>query len=266
MTFRVVPRTTIGLPMVVTSSNGVPRPRIHNCRWYTFHYTGVSSRGYKTSDVAHEVRRIQEVFSKTKPFEYNYVIGQNEDDLIYEFAGKFMAAHSAGENTDAVGVLFLNATHEPLTPTQIRKAQWLRDTLKFEGTLTANVDQRPHQWMPGAATACPGPLIMSDLTELVQPYRDPELESPYDPENGKWGLFPHLPKRNLHQGDVGPDVVYLHDALRIESGYDVCGDVYTQRTTDAVCNLQAAFRAQTEPEAGYVGPKTWGIIDWTAIQ
>lgn len=262
MSYKIVPRTEIGLPTRVTSSSGTPRPALgKGVRWLTYHYTGVSSRGYKTSDVAAEVRRIQQVFAATKPFEYNYVIGQNEDNLIYEFAGKYVAAHSAGENNDAVGVLFLNATDEPPTNTQVRKYQWLRDTLIADGTLRSGVDQRSHRFMPGAATACAG-IIETRAADLVKPFvsADPLR---YDPANGLWSLWPlNRSKRNLHQGDVGGDVMYLHDVLRLKAGQEVCGDVFTQRTVDAVCNVQGFFRDATTPEAGYVGPRTWEVLDW----
>ena len=61
--YRIVPRTEIGLPAVVRSSNGRPRPPLHLEPTITIHYTGVSSRDYAQADVAAEVRRIQEVFS-----------------------------------------------------------------------------------------------------------------------------------------------------------------------------------------------------------
>lgn len=259
MTYRIVPRTEIGLPDFVASSNGTPRPPLANERWVTFHYTGVSSRGYTTADVATEVLRIQEVFSSTKPFEYNYVIGQTEDSAIYEFAGKFQAAHSAGENADSFGILFLNAVGEPLTATQIAKAQWLRDVLIFVGSLQVNPDQRPHRWMPGAATACPGDIIMESLPELVKPYVAPAVVLPYAPEQGMWALFPHLPKREVVQGDVGPDVLYLNDALRLKASQNVCGQDFNAATTRAVRNLQGFFGLVVD---GKVGPQTWGTIDW----
>jgi hypothetical protein len=260
MTYRIVPRTSIGLPAIVTGSTGAPRPRVHNARWYTFHYTG-NNVTYRGRDGAEIVRQIQRVFEASKPFEYSYCIDQNDDDRIFEFAGKFAAAHSAGENFDSIGVLFINGVKEPLTPTQILKAQWLRDVLKVDGTLRAAVDQRPHRWMPGAATACPGDLIMPSLPQLVKPYEDPGR---YDPEAGKWGLWPVAPKRNLHEGDVGPDVQYLNDALRLTRGESkVCGDIYNAHTTRAVCRLQGdAGKAQVGEEAGFVGPKTWKVIDW----
>lgn len=258
MTFRIVPRTEIGLPETVTNANGTPRPPLFNERWVTFHYTGVSSRGYATADVAAEVLRIQQVFSATKPFEYNYVIGQTDDESIYEFAGTFQAAHSAGENADSFGILFLNAVGEPLTATQIAKAQWLRDVLIFVGSLQVNPDQRPHRWMPDAATACPGDIIMESLPELVKPYVAPEVVLPYAPEQGMWALYPHLAKRDLRQGDTGPDVLYLNDALRLKAGQNVCGQGYNAATTRAVRNLQGYFGLKVD---GWVGPQTWAIID-----
>ena len=168
--YRIVPRTEIGLPAVVRSSNGRPRPPLHLEPTITIHYTGVSSRDYAQADVAAEVRRIQEVFSSTKPFEYNYVIGQTNDDLIYEFAGNYQAAHSAGENSSSFGVLFLNAVREPFNCVQINKYRWLRDVLIWTQNLTPNPDQLPHKKMPGANTACPGTLGMRAMPELVKPF------------------------------------------------------------------------------------------------
>ena len=255
MTFTAVPRTEIGLPARVLSSSGTPRPRLHNARWVTYHYTGVSSRGYKTADVAAEIRRIQQVFASTKPFEYNYVIGQNEDDLVYEMAGLFQAAHSGGENSESFGVLFLNAVGEPLTPTQIKKAQWLRDALIFQGSLRAQPEQRPHQLMPGAATACPGDLIMSAMPELVKPYTE---GSPYIPEADQWATYPHGVKPTVREGDSGSPVLYLNDVLRLKAGQTTCGDTFNSATKRGVRNLQRFFNITVD---GVVGPQTWATVD-----
>lgn len=170
MTYRIVPRTEIGLPETVTSSSGKPRPALHLEPMIIFHYTGVSSRDYDTADVAAEVRRIQQVFSATKPFEYNYVIGQAYDDNIYEFAGTYQAAHSAGENSTSFGVLFLNSTREPLTCVQTSKYRWLRDVLIWTQHLAVNPEQLGHRDAPGAATACPGRLIWNARDDLAKPW------------------------------------------------------------------------------------------------
>jgi len=170
MAYRIVPRHQIGLPHRVTNTNGRPRPELHNEPIITVHYTGVSSRGYTHADVAAEVRRIQQAFSRTKPFEYNYVIGQTNDDAIYEFAGTYQAAHSAGENHMAFGVLFLNAVDEPFNCVQQAKFQWLRDVLIWVGELAPNPQQLPHNEMHGARTACPGVFGRRAMNTLRLPY------------------------------------------------------------------------------------------------
>ena len=166
MTYQIIPRTVIGLPSVVTSANGIPCPPLHNEPTITLHYTGVSSRDYATADVKAEVLRIQQVFGATKPFEYNYVIGQRNDDAVYEFAGTYQAAHSAGENSTSFGILFLNSVREPLNCVQIHKYQWIRDVLKYVGALQLNAQELPHNNMPGAKTLCPGTLVRRALPQL----------------------------------------------------------------------------------------------------
>jgi hypothetical protein len=255
MTYKIVARKEIGLPETVRSSDDTPRPPLSNERWVTYHYTGVSSRSYNTADVAAEVRRIQAEFSSTKPFEYNYVIGQADDDAIYEFAGTFQAAHSGGENADSFGVLFLNAVGEPLTPAQIKKAQWLRDVLIFTGALRAQPEQRPHQLMPGAATACPGDLIVSAMPEIVKPYTE---GSPYIPEADQWATYPSGVKPTVREGDSGSPVLYLNDVLRLKAGQTTCGDTFNSATKRGVRNLQRFFNLIVD---GVVGPQTWATVD-----
>ncbi len=172
MTYRIVPRTEYGLPAVVTSANGVVRPPLSLEPYITAHYTG-NNVDYTGKVTAAVVRQIQTVFSKSKPFEYNYVIGQEEDDLIFEFAGKFQAAHSGGENEDSFGVLFLLGVGEVPTERMIDKWRWLRDTLVFDGSLRVNVAQKMHFQMPGAATACPGNGVISLWPQFLLPWVDP---------------------------------------------------------------------------------------------
>jgi hypothetical protein len=177
--YRIVSRVEAGLPAVVTNSNGTPRPPLDNEPYMTAHYTG-NNIDYTGKDAAQVTREIQRVFSKTKPFEYNYVIGQNEDDQIIEYAGHFQAAHSAGENQDSFGVLFLLGVGEPVTPTMINKWRWLRETLQYAGELSLAVDQRMHFQMPGAATACPGNYIKASWSQFLLPYVPPT--PPFDEE------------------------------------------------------------------------------------
>lgn len=171
MTYRIVTRTEVGLPAVVKGSSGALRPPMFNERYITAHYTG-NNVDYTDKATADVVRQIQRVFYASKPFEYNYVIGQADDDEIVEFAGKFQAAHSAGENADAVGVLFLLGVGEPLTDRMVDKWRWLRDVLIFDGVLKPGVDQRMHFQMPDAATQCPGP-VRDRWAEMLLPWSAP---------------------------------------------------------------------------------------------
>lgn len=172
--FRIVSRLEMGLPELVTRANGTPRPPLHGAYWLTNHYTG-NNVLYATRDWKEVVRQIQRIFTPTKPFQYNYAIGQADDNEIGEFAGKFVAVHSAGENHGAFGVIFINGIGEPLTPLQIRKYQWLRDVLTYDGSLSTAIVELPHHAMPGAKTACSGTSIAVPTVQeqLRQKYTQP---------------------------------------------------------------------------------------------
>lgn len=157
--FTIVPRTEIGLDPVVRNSSGSPRRLVSYgspASFITVHYTGVNVIWGDIGDTPAEIRSIERYAqSAGKPNEYNYVIDQDPSDLIYEYAGLYQAAHSAGENGISYGVLMLNGTNEPITERQWRKLQWLRDVLRYTQPNHAQL-VRPHREMPGAATACPG--------------------------------------------------------------------------------------------------------------
>ena len=170
--YRIIPRSEVGLPEAVRSSSGSLRPRLSNCRYLTAHYTGNSIK-YKGRSPIEITLQIQEVFEDTKPFEYNYVIGNTDDLDIIEYSGKHQAAHSADENDDAVGVLFLLGVGERLTDRMIDKWRWLRDVLIFDGVLQPVPDQRTHKRMPGARTACAGASVDARWPELPLPWQAP---------------------------------------------------------------------------------------------
>jgi hypothetical protein len=139
----------------------------------TIHYTGVNVTYGDPGDTVQEIIALQNyAVLAGKPFEYNYIIDQDDTDKIYEYAGNFRAAHSAGENDIAIGVLMFNGTAEPATDKQVKKIQWLRAYLIETGILVATVDTRPHQQMPGANTSCPGQLILNRWAEIVTPWVD----------------------------------------------------------------------------------------------
>ena len=174
MGYRIVPRIEAGLPVEVRTSSGGLRPPLSNERWMTAHHTG-NNIDYTGKDAAEIARQIQRVFSASKPFEYNYVIGQEDDDRIIEFAGKFQAAHSGGENGDSFGVLFLLGVGEEITDLMIDKWRWLRDVLIADGSLSPNVEQLQHRQMPRAATACPGASIIRRWPEFLPPCSQPVI-------------------------------------------------------------------------------------------
>jgi hypothetical protein len=181
MVYRIVSRVEAGLPAVVTNSTGTPRPPLANAPMTTVHYTG-NNVVYRDADAAAVTRQIQAVFSATKPFEYNYVIGQRPDDQIIEYAGKFVAAHSAGENTISFGVLLLLGVGEKPTDLMIDKYRWLRDVLISSGHIRPNPDQRMHFQMPGAATACAGPTVTARWSEFLLPWTPVAAPVPVSPE------------------------------------------------------------------------------------
>jgi hypothetical protein len=174
MEYQIIPRTEAGLPARVSSSSGGQRPPLSDERWMTAHYTG-NSIDYTGKDAAEITRQIQRVFQDSKPFEYNYVIGQDNDPFIIEFAGKFQAAHSGGENSESFGVLFLLGVGEEVTDLMIDKWRWLRDVLIFDGSLSPDVEQLQHRQMPRAATACPGASIIGRWPEFLLPYSLPVI-------------------------------------------------------------------------------------------
>lgn len=217
MTFQVIPRTEIGLSAQVLNSHGNPRPRLADCPYLVVHYTGVRLH-YPDRDVPATIRQL-EAWTALRfiPNEYNYVIGQPDDDNVYEYAGPYQAAHCKGHNHHSIGVLMLNGIDEELSDTQIDKLRWLRDyVLKGYGVVRLDVDQRPHREMPGAATACPGESIMS---------RWPELLTPWD------GGAPDTPP-------PAPTAHVLHTTVRPGDGwYSIARRVYG--TSDVADNADA---------------------------
>lgn len=175
--FQIYSRNDIGLPRNVTNSDGSLRPRmLKPSAYYTAHWPGVF-RTYSSDSatVPATIRAIDDwAWSQKKPNEYNYVIALPEDNYIYEYAGEFRAAHSEGENGTAFGILLLHGIGQIITPTMVRKFQWLRDQhLTKRGYLDANVQQRRHKHMPGANTNCPGPSVDEHWLQMISPYNPP---------------------------------------------------------------------------------------------
>lgn len=158
MPLPAVPRSVLFPGQLPRSSNGELRPALQPGRPYlTVHHTG-AGRWADPGDSAIEIRGIQDWALNRRvpptPWEYNYVV--DSEGVAWEYAGMFRAAHSAGENDLAIGVLLLgNFALERPTPAMLERLRILRYELVADGCLAADHSMRRHRDMPGAETSCP---------------------------------------------------------------------------------------------------------------
>jgi hypothetical protein len=160
----------------------------------TVHYTGSRINSLaKTQDVTTYMRAFQRVaLASKKSFEYNYLIPPRDVPTVWEYAGSYRGAHSEDENDTSIGVLMVIGVSnfptypeydptkpvrwEDLTDNMVEAYQWLRDEYLPAKGLVANPEQRQHNQMPGAATACPGKSVIDRWDDLLQPYDNEEEE------------------------------------------------------------------------------------------
>lgn len=168
-------RTDWGADPVVRSTDGSRRPPVVTpAQWLTLHYTG-NPTPLSTRDRAAVIKAQQSLEAYAagagKPNEYNYCLYVAAGvGYIVEYAGAYVAAHSAGENDRALGVLFYVAVDQSVSDQMVRAYQWLRDEkLRPAGQVSVTTPQTPHMDMPGAATPCPGP-VMDRWADLMKPY------------------------------------------------------------------------------------------------
>lgn len=199
MSYNIVSRVDAGLPANVTSSSGNPRPQLSGVSMMVAHYTG-NRRSYVGADAAAITRSIQAVFAKTKPFEYNYVIGQNPDSDIIEFAGNYQAAHARGVNHDSIGVLFLVGVDDEVTDLMIDKWRWLKGVLTYFGVVRPDAELLGHYMVPGAATLCPGNSIKARWPEFLLDWQEPS--APLEPQDNTMILL-DKPVRSWDSRDAG---------------------------------------------------------------
>ena len=209
--FHLRSASDLGVP---TNTSGSTRPLMMMKRpIHTIHYTGLRpdqiwfSGGDGVFDsieaVFQFVKRLEEVARRAgKPFEYNTVIPVMADGSahVLAYADEYVAAHSSGENTIAHGTLFITGVGQELNDGAILAFQWWNAVLEYSGRLTANSQILPHNQMPGAATACPGPPIIRRLPELRTPYVPQDTLPPPPPPSPiypgvKDMFFPITPTR-----------------------------------------------------------------------
>lgn len=169
----------------VVNSDGSPRPALRTpLKVFTVHYGG-AGQWLDTGDTHLELAAIERnhAIPRKKPNEYNSA--SDTDMLTWEWAGRFRAAHSAGENETAWGhlaVLGLELPTEQEADKLIAGIRKARAQAVAAGYLTADHVVEPHQNMPGAQTSCPGPLytvkrwwnrIIAPLTTTPDPTPTP---------------------------------------------------------------------------------------------
>lgn len=180
----LVPRQDIGLDPVVRSSSGSPRSQlILPAVYLTHHWTGVNVNFGDVGDTVQEILGIEAYAARVgKPNEYNYVNHQDMDDKIFEYAGGYRAAHSGGENSISIGVLHLLGIKEKMNIVMIDKMKWLTDVFRYFRMVDVGTQFRPHNQMPGAATACPGPDVQFWIPEMAKTHVPPQPPPPPPPE------------------------------------------------------------------------------------
>lgn len=178
------------------NNDGTPRLLlVKPVQYVTVHYTGSPIRSRASTDpVEVYMPWMEGVADATrKSFEYNYVIPPRADrsSQVWEYAGPYQAAHSAGENSISLGVQFAIGVDnypsyvdydwseptiwQPLEDGQVEAFRFLMWKLRQEGLIDdRTVMVRPHKDMPGAATPCPGASILARWDELLMPWNPQE--------------------------------------------------------------------------------------------
>jgi hypothetical protein len=274
-------RTEVGLPATVFSTDGKShRPKLEvPCRWITLHYTG-APRPKTTAARATVITEMQAIESNAvaqgKSNEYNYVIfAIDEGAVIVEYAGAFRAAHSEGENGQAVGVLFnLGCTKtnakghgvefQSMPDSMVHAYRYLRDQVLRTFALTGlNTLEVFHRDMPDASTQCPGDSVLGRRADLLASSAITPLVSPIVGDGGvavKAAAFAALPV--VEPGDRG-DAVRRVQALLVAAGLnpgDLDGKYFKTPTSPTRVAIGEFQRRSGLPATGVVAIPEWAHL------
>lgn len=150
-----------GGPAEVRGTNG-PRPALRTpLSTFGVHYGGAGTSWLDFGDTAAELRGIEVNHARPtgKPNEYNSASDSAAE--TWEYAGRFMAAHSAGNNVTVWGHLTLyglEVLSEADADGLILGVRRARAQCVHAGYITPAHLVLPHHLLPGARTPCPGPL------------------------------------------------------------------------------------------------------------
>lgn len=152
---------SLGGPAVVANSNGTPRPPLRTpLRNFTVHYGGAGTNWLDLGDTAAELRGIELNHARPqgKPNEYNSASDSAAE--TWEYAGRFLAAHSGSpwNSTDwgHLAVYGLEVLSEADATNLIRGIRRARAQCVRAGYITADHAVHPHA--ARRRTSCPGPL------------------------------------------------------------------------------------------------------------
>lgn len=153
----------------------------------TIHYTGSSANMGDPGDSKKEIQGIQNyAVSAKKPWEYNYIV--DTEGVVWEYAGGYRAAHSAGNNDTAVGVLMLLGVADNPTDALISSTRWLRSFLQGIGLLAKNCQTKKHSEMGTTPTICPGVRVSARWSEFLVPWSEPKPPKPPMPPGIQTGV------------------------------------------------------------------------------
>lgn len=119
-----------------------------------------------------------------------------------------------------------------------------------------HIETTPDMW----ANATP-------VADRLTPPVPPELSGlpVFDPEIGKWSLWPLVAKPDISPGKTGDIVRYLQGVLRNKAGQRQIGPidgVFGRLTESGVVNVQTFFNIQAP--SGWVTRDVWRVVDWIA--
>lgn len=176
----------------VSNANGTPRPPLETpLDVFAVHYGGAGASWTDPGDTAAELRGVELNHARPngKPNEYNSA--SDAAGETWEYAGAYRAAHSTGNNSTTWGHLTLYGLEvltDDVAAGLIRGIRRTRAQCVAAGYLTDDHDVLPHRMLPGASTACPGPLYTTPRwwAQIVAPLTpadfDPTAEPIGDPE------------------------------------------------------------------------------------
>jgi hypothetical protein len=178
----------LGGPGQVSNADGTPRPALAvPLRVFGVHYGGAGSSWTDLGDTAAELRGVELNHARPsgKPNEYNSASDSASE--TWEYAGRYRAAHSSGNNTTVWGHLVLYGLEqltEPEADGLIAGVRRARAQAVTAGYLTADHTVLPHNQLPGAQTSCPGPLWINKRwwARIVAPLTATDFDQPAPPD------------------------------------------------------------------------------------